>query len=246
MTKTKTSTIAIVVLSVLLAAALAATIVLAAFTFTRQASTTITFASGIELTVTGLTDQAWDAYAVAQDGTVDSNKIASDKLLNQTAGVAFAPITVASTANNANALRVAFAVTASAPEAAEEGLVTLYSSASSPVSKTTEITAFAGTASANYNASGTSAFTGTITKENAPTTGWFMTSDLSDTTAVNLTNYINTAFASTDLSTLSGKGVILTIYIVAAYVGANEVATIANLTEEINNGSALTFTAAAA
>ena len=55
MTKSKTSTIAIVVLSVLLAAALASTIVLAAFTATRTASTTITFANGITVTVTGLT-----------------------------------------------------------------------------------------------------------------------------------------------------------------------------------------------
>ena len=51
MTKSKTSTIAIVVLSVLLAAALAATIVLAAFTATRSAVTTIQFAGGLEMKV---------------------------------------------------------------------------------------------------------------------------------------------------------------------------------------------------
>ena len=62
MTKSKTSTIAIVVLSVLLAAALASTIVLAAFTFTRTASTTITFNGGITVTVTGITGTQ-DPYA---------------------------------------------------------------------------------------------------------------------------------------------------------------------------------------
>ncbi len=61
MTKSKTSTIAIVVLSVLLAAALASTIVLAAFTFSRSATTTITFSGGITVSVTGISGT--DPYA---------------------------------------------------------------------------------------------------------------------------------------------------------------------------------------
>ncbi len=55
MTKSKTSTIAIVVLSVLLAAALAATIVLAAFSASQKATTTITFGNGVTLAVEGIT-----------------------------------------------------------------------------------------------------------------------------------------------------------------------------------------------
>ena len=53
MTKSKSSTIAIVVLSVLLAAALASTIVLAAFNASKTGTTTLTFGNGITLEVTG-------------------------------------------------------------------------------------------------------------------------------------------------------------------------------------------------
>ena len=90
MTKSKTSTIAIVVLSVLLAAALASTIVLAAFSASRQATTTIQFAGGITLTVTGISgtgSENWNvtdgssAYTLA-DGSVtvagDKNVILSE------------------------------------------------------------------------------------------------------------------------------------------------------------------------
>ena len=71
MTKSKTSTIAIVVLSVLLAAALASTIVLAAFTFSRSATTTINFAGGITLTIDGITGATAD-QAGAWNVTVGS------------------------------------------------------------------------------------------------------------------------------------------------------------------------------
>ena len=73
MTKSKSSTIAIVVLSVLLAAALASTIVLAAFNASRTATTTITFGNGITLHVNGITtngtgsnddDYYWNATGV--------------------------------------------------------------------------------------------------------------------------------------------------------------------------------------
>ena len=63
--KSKSTIIAITVLSVLLALAVTATIVLAAFQASREASTTITFGNGITLNVTGITDNsgtyAWDA-----------------------------------------------------------------------------------------------------------------------------------------------------------------------------------------
>ena len=60
MTKSKSSTIAIVVLSVLLAAALASTIVLAAFSQSRTATTTITFGNGITLYVNGISVKGGD------------------------------------------------------------------------------------------------------------------------------------------------------------------------------------------
>lgn len=60
MTKSKSSTIAIVVLSVLLAAALASTIVLAAFNASRTATTTITFGNGITLYVNGISVKGGD------------------------------------------------------------------------------------------------------------------------------------------------------------------------------------------
>ena len=53
MTKSKSSTIAIVVLSVLLAAALASTIVLAAFNASKTGTTTLTFGNGLTLEITG-------------------------------------------------------------------------------------------------------------------------------------------------------------------------------------------------
>ena len=79
MTKSKTSTIAIVVLSVLLAAALASTIVLAAFTFSRTATTTIQFAGGITLTVDGIHthgsgDTATYSWIVLENNADNTNK----------------------------------------------------------------------------------------------------------------------------------------------------------------------------
>ena len=62
MTKSKSSTIAIVVLSVLLAAALASTIVLAAFNFSQKATTNITFGNGVAISVSGMTDGGSSAY----------------------------------------------------------------------------------------------------------------------------------------------------------------------------------------
>ena len=75
MTKSKSSTIAIVVLSVLLAAALASTIVLAAFNFSREATTTITFGNGIAVDVTGIEGSDpyyWDYTQGSTDGSVGS------------------------------------------------------------------------------------------------------------------------------------------------------------------------------
>ena len=82
MTKSKTSTIAIVVLSVLLAAALAATIVLAAFTATGRASTTITFGGNLTMTLSATSDD----YTIA-GGTGSTELTITPKSNNFTGAV---------------------------------------------------------------------------------------------------------------------------------------------------------------
>ena len=96
MTKSKTSTIAIVVLSVLLAAALAATIVLAAFTATGRASTTITFGEGLTVTLSG--DDVQTAGNTVEltpkSGLTDTGDIYSNALTatpSRTAHIAYKP-----------------------------------------------------------------------------------------------------------------------------------------------------------
>ena len=73
MTKSKSSTIAIVVLSVLLAAALASTIVLAAFNASREASVNITFGQGVSLSVTGIQGSDDPYYWIAEVGGEENN-----------------------------------------------------------------------------------------------------------------------------------------------------------------------------
>ena len=110
MTKSKTSTIAIVVLSVLLAAALAATIVLAAFTASGRASTTITFGEGLTLTLSG-TDVATGANSntvtlTAKDGLTAGGTIYSNALVatpSRDAKIAYKPTATVSSGFTAGA-----------------------------------------------------------------------------------------------------------------------------------------------
>ena len=90
MTKSKSSTIAIVVLSVLLAAALASTIVLAAFQASREASVTLNFGAGVSLQVNGVGGNEGSYYWISNvggegqtSGTVPS--IAADDDVNLSA-----------------------------------------------------------------------------------------------------------------------------------------------------------------
>ena len=69
--KIKTSTVAITVLSILLAIAVVSTIVLAAFTASRTATTTITFGQGLELTVTGISASPTAGQTYAWKGTAN-------------------------------------------------------------------------------------------------------------------------------------------------------------------------------
>ncbi|MBQ7977410.1 MAG: hypothetical protein IJ301_02270 [Clostridia bacterium] len=87
--KIKSSTIAITILSVLLAVAVAATIVLAAFSASKQATTTITFGGGIAISVSGIyingeadsasnTQATGYAWGVNGDKTGTLNNVATD------------------------------------------------------------------------------------------------------------------------------------------------------------------------
>ena len=79
--KIKASTIAIVVLSLLLAAAVASTIVLASYTATKRATTTITFTSGLSLTLTctdpavNLAATSNEAFTVSKTGLTASGDV---------------------------------------------------------------------------------------------------------------------------------------------------------------------------
>lgn len=68
--KIKSSTIAITVLSILLAVAVASTIVLAAFSATRQASTTISFGGGLTMTLSSAANDDFNQLAATTDQTV--------------------------------------------------------------------------------------------------------------------------------------------------------------------------------
>ncbi len=68
--KIKTSTIAITVLSILLAVAVASTIVLAAFTAGRTATTTITFGGGLNMTLTSAESTDFNEVAATTNATV--------------------------------------------------------------------------------------------------------------------------------------------------------------------------------
>lgn len=85
--KIKTSTIAITVLSILLAVAVASTIVLAAFTANKSATTTITFGGGLTLT---LGSDGNDNFAV--DTTNDGTETANLTLTPQADAVGFSGV----------------------------------------------------------------------------------------------------------------------------------------------------------
>ena len=67
--KFKSSTVAITVLSILLAIAVVSTIVLAAFTATKSANTTITFGGGQTLTLSSATNADFGTAGADSDGT---------------------------------------------------------------------------------------------------------------------------------------------------------------------------------
>ena len=95
--KIKTSTIAITILSVLLAVAVAATVVLAAFAANRQATTTITFAGGISIEVTGITTKGSGDTNYAWNATYNNQSNTTGTISNATADVKLATISIENT-----------------------------------------------------------------------------------------------------------------------------------------------------
>ena len=226
MTKTKVSTIAIVVLSVLLAAALAATIVLAAFSFTRSATTTITFASGLTLNGTGITAGAWDAYALGNDGAKGAKL---ETLTNITTGVALSNIQIQNP--NTQTVTVAVAVV-------KTGDVAAY--VSSTDTMTTGKALVDSTAAQPNFATGGSVLPATSAK--ATSVANWLTFEIAANATVTVVDYIHTVFApgTQGLDTLTGSfgG---SFYIAAVY-GAAGAATNSALTTAITEGQ---FAAAA-
>ena len=96
--KIKSSTVAITVLSILLAIAVVSTIVLAAFTASRTSTTTITFGNGLAIQITsdeaGITDEdsakPTGAFSIEKTGLSGDVSIGQVKINpNQTADIAF-------------------------------------------------------------------------------------------------------------------------------------------------------------
>lgn len=217
MTKTKTSTVAIVVLSVLLAAALASTIVLAAFSFGRSATTTITFGSGVTLTATGITDGKINVRTISSDGVRAGSPDTSGNLSNITQGVAIEPLVVTNASSNTS-VRIAYAIRVTNPSSGS--ITTFYKdgqeSDGTYTDKGTTTVTWDGE-SPNYAATGnnctTQQFTATTTT--AASGYWYVSDVVTAGNTLNLTDWINTAYTLADLAAIEGSGATLTLYIVA-------------------------------
>ncbi len=242
MTKTKTSTVAIVVLSVLLAAALASTIVLAAFSFGRSATTTITFGSGVTLTATGITNGKINVRTISSDGVRAGSADTSGNLTNITQGVAIEPIVVTNASSNTS-VRIAYAIRVTNPGS---GSITPFykdgeeSDGTYSDKGTTTVTW--DTASPNYAATGnnctTHEFTATTTA--AATGYWYVSEVVAASSTLNLTDWFNTAYTIADLGAIEGSGATLTLYIAAVPATATYIDDLAGV---IGSESFASFTA---
>ncbi len=216
MTKTKMSTVAIVVLSVLLAAALAATIVLAAFAFTGSASTTIKFANGITVTATGIDNGVWQAYAVNTDGTKGSSVTTNSEI---TSGVAFSAIKLKNTSTT-QAIKVAVAVVITSTAGTETSSVapTLYVSSKDGSTgnafTTTPVLKQSTATGANFGASTTER---TETNAGAASVTHWLVFDIAANTEVSVCNWINTDFTADKIANYTGAKIVANFYVAAGY-----------------------------
>lgn len=234
MTKTKVSTVAIVVLSVLLAAALASTIVLAAFAFSRSATTTITFANGVSLTATGIDKTGvWKSYAVADNATIGTDELTATQRGEMTTGVALSAITVTNNSST-QAIKVAVAVK-------KTGTTDIYVSGATGNATATKALVDSQATAANFAAgtAGTTAITGAT---NAAVEGlYWMTFDIAASGNATVVNILNTKYAAADVDGLSGTNFTAAFFIAAVYAGADADTAIENA---IKTGDFAAWTAA--
>lgn len=228
MTKTKVSTVAIVVLSVLLAAALASTIVLAAFAFSRSATTTIKFAGGITLTATGIeSNGTWGAKALKTDASTTT----LSSLSNVTTGVALNQIVLKN--EGAQEVAVAVAVKIEKADPSTNLPAKMYSAAT--IQATTELK---DSQVENPNFSSSDVYLGQIQSTTAGNLYWVKIILSSGATA-NAVQFINTGYDSAAVDALSEKGFKATFYVAAVYNDDNATA---NLTSAIQGSTFATFT----
>ncbi len=214
LTKTKSLTISVVALSVLLAIALIATIVLAAFSFTRTASTTLNFAGGISLTATEGIDSttgAWKAYLVSSDGTVTTTNATSTGI---TQGIALAPIKIKNNASQSIIMAVAVTIENDGSKTAP----TMYASATGgKATVTTQLIDSSKTTQAVNFSTATASDSNTLTATAGGKSLKWVTFTVAANTEQAVTKYINTIFA--DVDDLDGLGLKATFYVSAVYVG---------------------------
>ncbi len=222
MTKTKMSTVAIVVLSVLLAAALAATIVLAAFSFSRTASTTINFAGGVTLEATGVTGEgAWKSNTVDSTGKI-GGEITAATVDNQVNGVALQGITLKNTGSKKAYVAVAVIITTDVQMSVTDiGSTQVTSTAL--VDSTQASANFCGVADATDDT--------TASTKVATIKSWkIFTIDAGDT--ANAVKIINSVYTAADLEGVAGKNIVANFYVTAAYTDAGLKEAIASNTFE--------------
>ncbi len=212
MTKSKSMTIAMIVMGILLAAAVAATITLAAFNVTRSVSNTVTFKSGVKIAATaGVSDAGkWKVNSVSVNGTIGS----AATLENATNGVAFEQITVKN--ESADKIVLAFEVSQLTVKIDDEhnkanaGLYVTTADANSEVTgyQVSKATAMSGT---NYSA--VEVTTNTTT---ASETTWVLV-EIEAGTSATLTNIINTVYSNADVNDLADAVASLQIRIAAVF-----------------------------
>lgn len=210
MTKTKMSTVAIVTLSVLLAAALAATIVLAAFAFTAKANTTFNFASGVSVEATsGLTDAGvWKANLVTKKGEI-STELTESTNKDITQGVALQPVTIKNTSGQTITIAVAVVISGTSNP-------NLYVGTTSAVGSTTKLADSKAT-TANFDAGTTAYKSVKINKAEDKDSLQWATYTLEKDGSVTVNNYINTGYDESAIDALDGKDFTATMYFAAVY-----------------------------
>jgi len=208
MTKTKSLTISVVVLSILLSVALTATIILAAFSFTAKASTTFTFAGGVTIKATnGLTSAGvWKANLVTTSGGI-STELSSANNTNITQGIALAPIKIQNT--SAKEIKIAVAVVISGTSEPS-----LYVGSTTAVG-TTALKDSVETASNNFGAGTPTYISAKI--NNAGSALQWATFTLAKDASAFITNYINTGYTESLVNGLAGANFTATLYLAGVY-----------------------------